>query len=475
MKRYATKSPLARQGVSPSLLAVLLFFISRVQPTQGFNIQTAEVLSIISPAHASAKRSLGKDIFGTRRYFADDDQQMTMRNLNEIGSIGSDQWNFFNIQKCSDLWHLCPQEEAKLMQLKENLQDINHPKNNPYEVVRFLKQYESIKSSEKYFRKMIKWRIFNDVDRLLEEYRPPTLYKYFPAATLKGFDKDGDPIHIERTGAADTVGLLQRYGKDEMLKFSAWIREVQSSPCQEWRKDYETSQGRPVKQFTLIFDMKGLSTKVIVPSVLSVGQEVVRIVQECYPYCAKRIIIVRTPGLFRIAWGIFKPFVDKSVRNLIHFSSEEDYQEVLAKYIDLIVLPAAIDPDHGQGAALDEFGGIVWEGGSIPSLPSATLKAKVKKDFLSTITSSSSPSSTLKSTATSDPTPASAQVRPRIISRNEESDSFQRHNRAPFLSKLRQRVIPSLIDWFLCKEDHHHTKSDNRKRLGQYTVYRPLV
>lgn len=272
-------------------------------------------------------------------------------------------WRPENVQKCAGLWNLDPENTMKLYELKHRLGDIIHPKNDPFEIVRFLQENKgNVNASERSIRKMINWRIQNNVDILLEDYRPPSLYRYFPAAVLRGVDRDGDPIHIERTGAADTNGLLERYGRDEMIKYATWIREVQSNGV--WQQDYEKSQGHLVKQFTVIFDMKGLGIKKISPSLMSVGQEVSRLVQDYYPNYAKKIIFIRTPAIFQMAWNIFRPFVHKNMQDLMLFSTEKNYLQVLEKYIDPKVLPSVIHP-LGEGTAVDDFD-LIWEGGPIP-------------------------------------------------------------------------------------------------------------
>jgi hypothetical protein len=290
-------------------------------------------------------------------------------------------WSVENVQKCADLWKLTPEDEMKLNDLQGKLADIKHPKNDPYEIVRFLQEYKgNVDSSERNFRKMIDWRIENNVDNFLEEYMSPSLYRYFPAAVLKGVDRDGDPIHIERTGAADSSSLLNRYGRDEMVRYSTWIREVQSNG--KWRKEYEQSQGHPIKKFTVIMDMQGLGRKNMSPSLMSVGQEVGRLIQDNYPNYAKRIIFIRSPAIFRVAWNIFLPFIDKSLQDVMVFASEKNYREVLEKYIDPKVLPSIIHPE-GQGEAVDEFDP-VWDGGSIPDHeePPRCLPVVIEKEVL---------------------------------------------------------------------------------------------
>ena len=281
-------------------------------------------------------------------------------------SKDDDPWSWNTVQECVDLWELTPEETLKLHCLQTKLADIDHPKNTPYEAVRFLKEYKGdVDQAEEKFRNMIQWRQENHVDTMIESYRPPKLFDYYPAGVLEGVDYDGDPIHVERTGAADSYGLYEKYGRDEMFQHAIWLREIQSRG--KWQENYKAKQGHPVKQFTVIMDMDGLNRKQhLNPSVLRVGQEVSRFVQDNYPAYTKRIIIIRSPAIFKLAFMAFKPFLDESIRERIIIAPNNEYcLEVLAKYMDLRVLPPAICPEYGRGRAVEEFEDVIWEGGKI--------------------------------------------------------------------------------------------------------------
>jgi hypothetical protein len=273
-----------------------------------------------------------------------------------------DQWTFDNVNNCADVWSLTPDETMKLQNLKDKLADIDHLKNNPHEVARFLKEYAGdVEVCEHNFRKMIDWRRSTGPDTFLEDYVPPPAFNYFPAGILKGLDIDGDPIHVERTGAADGAGLLKALGRNEMLNYGIWLREVQSRG--EWQAEYESEQGHPVKAFTGIMDMKGLNRKHLSPSLISVGQEIARLVQDNYPGYAKRFLLIRAPTIFWLAWNAFKPFLDETTKQKIKFLNEKSYCDELRAFLDPSILPSAICPE-GHGQAIDELSP-VWEGGPI--------------------------------------------------------------------------------------------------------------
>ena len=102
-------------------------------------------------------------------------------------------WSRENLQFIRRLWSLTDEQYEALSSMKDKLADIDHWKNNPYEVTRFVTGPQGFDQAEALFRTMIEWRIENNVDTILETYRPPKiLFDYLPSAIMAGCDKEGE-------------------------------------------------------------------------------------------------------------------------------------------------------------------------------------------------------------------------------------------------------------------------------------------
>ena len=102
-------------------------------------------------------------------------------------------WGQENLQYIRKLWSLNDEEYNQLLLMKEKLKDIDHWKNNPYEVIRFLSGPQGFVQTESIFRTMVEWRVANAVDSVLDTYKPPQiLLDYLPSAILAGRDRDGE-------------------------------------------------------------------------------------------------------------------------------------------------------------------------------------------------------------------------------------------------------------------------------------------
>lgn len=268
------------------------------------------------------------------------------------------------VLRVATLWQLSESELEDLSTLGQRLADVSHWKNDPSEVVRFLRARPSdVDAAERMFRNMIAWRLANRVDTILQDYEPPPImWAYYPGAVLRDFDRAGDPVYVGRIGVTDGVGMLQRFGRDEMIRHAIWIREFVSRG--EWIQRYETRQGRPVRRVTLVEDLQGLSVSHLNRQLLSVYGEIMRLDQDNYPETAKKLIIIRAPLLFRTIWKMAKFFFDPGVVEKMVFVSAKHTAKVLEEYLDLHILPSCVIPE-GQGQATDGMPSR-FEGGPLP-------------------------------------------------------------------------------------------------------------
>ena len=273
--------------------------------------------------------------------------------------LDDDPWSERKLQEIIRLWELSTADENRLRALHHKLRDIQHPWNSPDVILGFAfsdddndndkdDHDKGFKTTEKRFRKMIQWRNQHRIDDLLTSYQPhPLLLNNSPMAFLKDYDRDGDPIYIERGGAVDVRGLLKRFSKNELMRHCLWLREVQSSG--DWTVEYERRQGHAIRTITVVYDLQGLCGRHLQPNVISFFQQFMKLTEDYYPGPIKRMIIIRSPHIFRIGWQTIKHFFSETCREKMIFTGDHDYLSVLDKYMDIDILPPCINPTSGRG------------------------------------------------------------------------------------------------------------------------------
>ena len=209
---------------------------------------------------------------------------------------------------------------------------------------------------------------------------------YFPAFLLEDLDRDGNPVYVVRVGAWQAWDMYNdpRIGPQGILDYSQFLQELMGTRNmngipKDWNWQttyYEPKAGKRYTQFTNVFDMEGLSWSQQLKSPLfNIMGISSRRGQDYYAGTAKRIIVLRAPRIFKMAWSMIKHFVDPQMQELIVFTSTSDYLQVWDKYIDRKALPACMHP-QGQGQPMPGW----WEhvqmqGGRVPKdLPQKDIK-----------------------------------------------------------------------------------------------------
>lgn len=267
-------------------------------------------------------------------------------------SVLEDEWE--NIAYFARYWDLDFAQGTALTELRDKLQDVDHHYNRPNAVIRYLRtQKFNVAKAEKMFRECLVWRQHHGVDTMMDDYEPPEdLLQNYPGAILMGRDKDGDPVFMSRMGVTDISGMLKKYGHADMLRYEIFKRE--SALCGSWLKVWQEESGRPIRQLLVIEDLHGLSRKILSSKVAALYGDAMHIDQNMYPDSAKKIIIIRTPAVFRAAWALVKRFFPDHMQQKMEFAGCHNYLQVLEKYLDPEILPPCVNPE-GKGEAVPDM------------------------------------------------------------------------------------------------------------------------
>ena len=211
-------------------------------------------------------------------------------------------------------WKLDAKQTAKLHAFREAVSRTPHYwKNGPYTALQFLREWRwKVAPAVAAWERMVAWRRENAVDGIADRtsdhcyYTPPADYDYFPQAILRGCDRQGNPIYVERTGVTHLWELLARHGNEETVRASTWIREKCTTG--EWVAQWEVAHGRGLSGTTALVDLQGLSRKHMAWQVMHAVKNGTQIIQANWPCEANRVIIIRAPAIFRYVWSFLKPF-----------------------------------------------------------------------------------------------------------------------------------------------------------------------
>lgn len=239
------------------------------------------------------------------------------------------------------LGHLSPMQESKLLELRKLCKDSEQFDKCPtYQtLLRFLRARDfNVEKALHMLQESLKWRSDNNIDDILTEYSMPSvILNHFPGGWHHQ-DKDGRPLYILRLGHMDVKGLLKAVGEEGLIKLSLHI-------CEEGMQLINESSlhlGVPVLSWCLLVDLDGLSMRHLWRPGVKVLLKIIETVEKNYPETMGRVLVVRAPRVFPIAWTIVSTFIDENTRSKFLFYGGPDclhMKDGLEQYIDSSIIP----------------------------------------------------------------------------------------------------------------------------------------
>lgn len=204
-----------------------------------------------------------------------------------------------------------PMQESKLLELHDKIKEsLGGTQTVPSyaTLLRFLRARDfGVDKALQMLQESLKWREENNIDHMLNEYKPSTVItKYFLGAWHQT-DKQNCPIYILRLGHMDVKGLLKSIGEETLLNHALHI-------CEEGLQLIEQATnktGKAVTNWSLLCDLEGLSMRHLWRPGVKALLKIIETVEKNYPETLGRVFIVRAPRVFPIAWTIVSTFIRK--------------------------------------------------------------------------------------------------------------------------------------------------------------------
>lgn len=201
-----------------------------------------------------------------------------------------------------------PLQESKLLELETLIRAECCEKNRPsYQtMLRFLRARDyNVDKAFGMLVESLRWRRENEIDKLLQLYKMPTVVqKHFPGG-WHHYDNDGRPLYLLRLGHMDVKGLLKSVGEEGLLRLTLQICEKGLELMQESTRELE----RPITNWCLLVDLEGLSMRHLWRPGVRALLRIIETVERNYPETMGRVLIVRAPRVFPILWTLISTFI----------------------------------------------------------------------------------------------------------------------------------------------------------------------
>ncbi|KAK3577712.1 hypothetical protein CHS0354_000410 [Potamilus streckersoni] len=253
-------------------------------------------------------------------------------------------------------------EKAAIDKLRAKLSDLVRPETPDSDLWKWLKarQYD-VSKAEQMFRAHQLTRKEYRLDNITKEFEEPEVIQKYLTGGFCGYDKDGSPIRVELYGHLDMKGIMASVRKSDLEK----SKLLQCEQIVQMWKDQSEKLGRKVEGLTVIFDMEGVSTKMLWRPGLQMYLHLVKVLEDNYPEMMKRLLVTNAPRIFPLLYKLARPLISEDMRNKI-FVLGADTKEFLLKHIDADQLPAYLggtltDPDGNPRCIT-----MICQGGDVP-------------------------------------------------------------------------------------------------------------
>ena len=233
-----------------------------------------------------------------------------------------------------ELRHLDTTEEIYLDELKSQL--VNYKGQDDYTLIKFLrnKNFDVKKTAEAY-KNYLLWRCNDSVDQILNNFGFPEL-REVKTAYPHGFhrcDRFGRPVYIERIGPVDIDRILAVTTEDRLVRY--YIREYERT-IEDRLPACSRVFGRDIRQYTSIFDLKGVSMGMMTKKLIDFVKRTGKITGEFYPEMVSKTYVVNAPFIFNAIWKTIKGFLPKATVDNVQISRDA---KILEEVIDPEDLP----------------------------------------------------------------------------------------------------------------------------------------
>ncbi|XP_072033750.1 SEC14-like protein 2 isoform X2 [Amphiura filiformis] len=258
---------------------------------------------------------------------------------------------------------LTGKQKEKLIQFRANLKDVLGPKHDDYYLTRFLRARNfDLAKSEEMLRNCLIWREKMKIDTIQQDFKLPEVAdKYWAGGVLDGYDKDDCPVWLVPIGNFDPKGLLHSMKHGDLIKVNLLVLEYQYEQFAIRTKEI----GKQIGQLTLIVDLENLGLQHLWKPGIELFTKVLMIMEKNYPDTLRRILVVRAPAIFPVAYTLIKPFLQEYTRRKLKVLGS-NWRDVLRQHVDKDILP-----EYWGGTKKDPDGNpkcpsLIKQGGEVP-------------------------------------------------------------------------------------------------------------
>lgn len=189
------------------------------------------------------------------------------------------------------------------------------------------------------------WRKEKNVETVIENTPSPntiqSVVRRLTPNSLVGYDYEGCPVYVERTGMLQ-YGKFAEAGISHNMLVRAHLESIEYY-TNVLMMEASVKCGRTVDKLVTIVDMSGVTFASLTPGVISMFKAIAKIDSDNYPEIMKSVYIVNAPWGFSTIWSLLRSFLDERTANKVHvIAASENAADKLKQMMDIALLPSSV-------------------------------------------------------------------------------------------------------------------------------------
>ncbi|KAK3245671.1 hypothetical protein CYMTET_24435 [Cymbomonas tetramitiformis] len=189
------------------------------------------------------------------------------------------------------------------------------------------------------------WRKEKNVETVIENTPSPNtiqgVVRRLTPNSLVGYDYEGYPVYVERTGMLQ-FGKFAEAGISHNMLLHAHLESIEYY-INVLMMEASVKCGRTMDKLVTIMDMSGVTFVSLTAGVISMFKAIAKIDSDNYPEIMKSVYIVNAPWGFSTIWSLLRSFLDERTANKVHvIAASENAAEKLKQAMDIALLPSSV-------------------------------------------------------------------------------------------------------------------------------------
>ncbi|XP_037578170.1 SEC14-like protein 2 [Dermacentor silvarum] len=231
---------------------------------------------------------------------------------------------------------LSPRQQAALDQFRNAVADVKRPSDTDAFLLRWLRARDfDVAKAERMYRHDLKWRKENGIDDMLQSYEPAEIVKEnYPGGILYPC-KDSRPLWMVPAGV-DFQAFITSLTPEVVQRHCTYLMEY----TEFLKRSASKENGKEIQSQYMVIDLEKFNLRNVYSwQAVKTLTNILQTMEDHYPECLEKGIIINAPNFFPVLWKMVRPFLTQRTTDKVEVYGKSGWKEHILSIIDAAQLP----------------------------------------------------------------------------------------------------------------------------------------